>query len=100
MRIADEKVNLAHQIYDFVDKHICSLDKDLRIFDWELEQERSRLGLPVRLSLHSTDLKANTFRFLKNPSLCGLDGYQGLGFRCMTAPPSPQNPTIVRNFSI
>ena len=47
VRIADEKVNLAHQIYDFVDKHICSLDKDLRTFDGELDQERERLGLPV-----------------------------------------------------
>ena len=50
MRIADEKVNLAHQIYDFVDKHICSLDKELRNFDGELGQERVRLGLPVNKS--------------------------------------------------
>ena len=48
LRIADEKVDLAHQIYDHVDKHICSLDKDLRNFDADLQNERSRLGLPVR----------------------------------------------------
>lgn len=47
LRIADEKVNLAHQIYDFVDKNICRLDRDLQNFDGELQKERARLGLPV-----------------------------------------------------
>ena len=51
LRIADEKVNLAHQIYDFVDRNICRLDKELRGFDAELNQERGRLGLLVSVSL-------------------------------------------------
>ena len=58
MRIADEKVNLAHQIYDYVDQHIRRLDKDLKQFDGELTREQSRLGLvvrPARLSAMALD---------------------------------------------
>lgn len=47
LRIADEKINLAHQIYDFVDRNICQLDKDLKSFDAELNVEGSRLGIVV-----------------------------------------------------
>lgn len=49
MQIADEKVDLAQQIYDFVDRNICRLDKDLRTFDAELNHERTRLGVVRQL---------------------------------------------------
>ena len=46
-------MNLAHQIYDFVDKNICNLDRELKSFDVELQRERARLGLPVSCCLSS-----------------------------------------------
>jgi inhibitor of growth protein 5 len=36
----EEKIKLASQTYDAVDKHIRRLDEDLRKFEMELEQER------------------------------------------------------------
>lgn len=41
-----KQVQLAHQIYDYVDRHIQKLDKELKAFDAEVENERARLGLP------------------------------------------------------
>ncbi|GLI67405.1 hypothetical protein VaNZ11_011594 [Volvox africanus] len=43
--LADEKVNIANQIYDFMDKHINQLDSDLRQLDVEIETDRRELGL-------------------------------------------------------
>jgi hypothetical protein len=38
-------VQLAQQIYDYVDDRIRQLDKDLELFDSEVEKERLRLGI-------------------------------------------------------
>lgn len=46
IRLSDEKINRAQQIYDYIDQHIRKLDKDLRSFDAEVAKERQRLGLP------------------------------------------------------
>lgn len=43
--LADEKVNIANQIYDFIDKHINHLDSDLQQLDAEIEADRKELGL-------------------------------------------------------
>lgn len=43
--LADEKVNIANQIYDFIDKHINYLDTDLQQLDSEIEADRKELGL-------------------------------------------------------
>ncbi|GLC41542.1 hypothetical protein PLESTM_001212900 [Pleodorina starrii] len=43
--LADEKVNIANQIYDFMDKHINQLDADLQTLDAEIETDRQKLGL-------------------------------------------------------
>ncbi|EFJ46892.1 hypothetical protein VOLCADRAFT_109820 [Volvox carteri f. nagariensis] len=43
--LADEKVNIANQIYDFMDKHINQLDSDLQQLDMEIESDRRELGL-------------------------------------------------------
>ncbi|PNH08538.1 Inhibitor of growth protein 4 [Tetrabaena socialis] len=43
--LADEKVNIANQIYDFMDKHINQVDSDLKQLDKEIEQDRKELGL-------------------------------------------------------
>lgn len=42
--LAEEKISLAVQAYDLVDDHIRRLDKDLRKFEDELNQERELLG--------------------------------------------------------
>ncbi|GAB4824018.1 hypothetical protein N2152v2_011064 [Parachlorella kessleri] len=46
IKLSEEKVQLAHQIYDYVDRHIQKLDKELKAFDAEIDKERVRLGLP------------------------------------------------------
>lgn len=46
VKLSEEKVQLAHQIYDYVDRHIQKLDKELKAFDAEVDKERARLGLP------------------------------------------------------
>ncbi|KXZ54896.1 hypothetical protein GPECTOR_4g968 [Gonium pectorale] len=43
--LADEKVNIANQIYDFMDKHINQLDSDLQQLDADIETDRQELGL-------------------------------------------------------
>ncbi|KAG2498187.1 hypothetical protein HYH03_003941 [Edaphochlamys debaryana] len=43
--LADEKVNIANQIYDFMDKHINQLDTDLAALDAEIDADRKELGL-------------------------------------------------------
>ncbi|GFR52478.1 hypothetical protein Agub_g15048 [Astrephomene gubernaculifera] len=43
--LADEKVNIANQIYDFMDKHINQLDSELQQLDAEIEADRQELGL-------------------------------------------------------
>ncbi|KAK9788832.1 hypothetical protein WJX73_006091 [Symbiochloris irregularis] len=45
-RLAEEKVALAQQVYDYVDQRIRRLDKDMKAFDSELARERVKLGLP------------------------------------------------------
>lgn len=46
VRLSEEKMNRAQQVYDYIDQHIRKLDKDLRSFDAEVAKERQRLGLP------------------------------------------------------
>lgn len=43
--LSDDKVNIANQIYDFMDKHINTLDADLQALDAEIEADRRELGL-------------------------------------------------------
>mmetsp|Transcript_18968 Transcript_18968/g.56524 ORF Transcript_18968/g.56524 Transcript_18968/m.56524 type:complete len:245 (-) Transcript_18968:411-1145(-) len=43
--LADEKVTIAAQVYDFIDKHIQKLDEDLRTLDGEIRADRQRLRL-------------------------------------------------------
>jgi hypothetical protein len=43
--LADEKVTIAAQIYDFIDKHIQSLDEDLRALDSEIRADKERVGM-------------------------------------------------------
>mmetsp|Transcript_24414 Transcript_24414/g.53329 ORF Transcript_24414/g.53329 Transcript_24414/m.53329 type:complete len:242 (+) Transcript_24414:123-848(+) len=45
LSLADEKVTIAAQIYDFIDKHIMNLDEDLRALDAEIQTDKERLGL-------------------------------------------------------
>ncbi|PRW59158.1 PHD finger ING1-like [Chlorella sorokiniana] len=46
VKLSDEKLNIATQIYDYIDRHITKLDKDCKAFDAEIAKERQRLGLP------------------------------------------------------
>jgi hypothetical protein len=46
IRLSEEKLSRAQQIYDFIDGHIRKLDKDLQAFDADIAKERQRLGLP------------------------------------------------------
>lgn len=48
LHLADEKVNLAGKVYDYVDQRIRRLDRDLAAFDEELARERAKLGVVVR----------------------------------------------------
>lgn len=89
LRIADEKVDLAHQIYDHVDKHICALDKDLRNFDADLQKERTRLGLPVSsatalFSFYKTACK-HIYRHTPGERGCLLYKIVMLGFILVTS---------------
>lgn len=43
--LADEKVTIAAQVYDFIDSHIQSLDEDLRLLDAEIRADKERLGV-------------------------------------------------------
>ncbi|KAG2435843.1 hypothetical protein HXX76_007038 [Chlamydomonas incerta] len=43
--LGDEKVNIANQIYDFMDNHINQLDTDLQQLDGEIEADRKEQGL-------------------------------------------------------
>lgn len=45
LSLADEKVTIAAQVYDFIDKHIQSLDEDLRSLESEIGADKQRLGL-------------------------------------------------------
>lgn len=47
IKLSEEKVMRAQQIYDFIDQHIRKLDKDLKSFDAEVAKERARLGVPA-----------------------------------------------------
>ncbi|GAX74808.1 hypothetical protein CEUSTIGMA_g2255.t1 [Chlamydomonas eustigma] len=59
--LADEKVTIAAQIYDFIDKHIQSLDEDLRNLEAEIKNDKERLGMgedeSATLKLESTKNK-------------------------------------------
>lgn len=44
LSLADEKVTIAAQVYDFIDKHIQSLDEDLRSLESEIGADKQRLG--------------------------------------------------------
>lgn len=46
IRLSEEKLARAQQVYDFIDGHIRKLDKDLEAFDADIAKERQRLGLP------------------------------------------------------
>lgn len=46
VKLSDEKLNIATQIYDYIDRHITKLDKDCHAFDAEIAKERQRLGMP------------------------------------------------------
>ena len=46
IKLSEEKMARAQQIYDFIDQHIRKLDKDLKSFEAEVAKERQRLGLP------------------------------------------------------
>lgn len=43
--LADEKVTIAAQVYDFIDKHIHSLDEDLRALDSEIRADKASIGM-------------------------------------------------------
>mmetsp|Transcript_4535 Transcript_4535/g.7711 ORF Transcript_4535/g.7711 Transcript_4535/m.7711 type:complete len:253 (-) Transcript_4535:698-1456(-) len=45
--LADEKVGIAAQVYDFIDGHIQGLDVDLQALAREIEEEKPALGLGV-----------------------------------------------------
>lgn len=47
IKLSEEKMNRAQQIYDYIDMHIRKLDKDLKSFDAEIVKDRQKLGLPV-----------------------------------------------------
>lgn len=42
--LSDEKVNLAVQTYDIVDKHIRRLDQDLKKFEHEIEMQKKHIS--------------------------------------------------------
>lgn len=46
VKLSDEKLTIATQVYDFIDRHITKLDKDCKAFDADIAKERQRLGLP------------------------------------------------------
>ncbi|EFN57412.1 hypothetical protein CHLNCDRAFT_142851 [Chlorella variabilis] len=58
VKLSDEKLNIATQIYDYIDRHITKLDKDCKAFDAgtgrrlplpsrpQIAKERQRLGMP------------------------------------------------------
>lgn len=46
IKLSEEKMTRAQQIYDYIDQHIRKLDKDLKSFEAEVAKERQRLGLP------------------------------------------------------
>ena len=55
LHLADEKVNLASKIYDYVDQRIRRLDLDMAVFDEELARDRAKLGVVVRCAAAPTD---------------------------------------------
>jgi len=66
VKLSEEKMKRAQQIYDFIDQHIRKLDKDLKSFDAEVAKERQRLGLVP----HGTE---------SVPVAAGLDGRRKRG---------------------
>eukprot|EP00887_Chlorella_sp_A99_P004807 scaffold4.g4807.t1 len=46
IKLSDEKVNIANQVYDYIDRHISKLDKDLQAFSAEIAKDRQKAGLP------------------------------------------------------
>lgn len=53
IKISEEKMKRAQQIYDLVDQHIRTLDKDLKSFGAEVNKDRVRLGIAAT-SKHDT----------------------------------------------
>lgn len=58
IKLSEEKMNRAQQIYDYIDQHIRKLDKDLKSFEAEVAKERQRLGLPLVLGTEAEALAA------------------------------------------
>lgn len=46
IRLSEEKMSRAQQIYDTIDQHIRKLDKGMKSFETEVAKDRQRLGLP------------------------------------------------------
>ena len=46
IRLSEEKMSRAQQIYDTVDQHIRKLDKEMKSFETEVAKDRQRLGVP------------------------------------------------------
>ena len=46
IKLSEEKMNRAQQIYDYIDQHIRKLDKEMKSFEADVTKERQRLGLP------------------------------------------------------
>jgi len=64
----EEKIKLASQTYDAVDKHIRRLDEDLRKFEAELEQERLLKQLQTKQALKAKGQKSKFTNKDKGPS--------------------------------
>lgn len=78
IKLSEEKMNRAQQIYDYIDQHIRKLDKDLKSFEAEVAKERQRLGLPA---------VPGTEGELGGPS--GVDGRRKRGGKGGAATPAP-----------
>jgi Inhibitor of growth proteins N-terminal histone-binding len=78
IKLSEEKMNRAQQIYDYIDQHIRKLDKDLKSFEAEVAKERQRLGLPAVPGAEGD---------LGGPS--GTDGRRKRGGKSGNAPPEP-----------
>jgi uncharacterized protein Smg (DUF494 family) len=74
IQYADEKVNLAVQTYDLVDKHIRRLDQDLRKFEAELESERQALGITATPPVENIDKKNLAETNIAQPTVPGTEG--------------------------
>ncbi|KAG7277650.1 hypothetical protein CRUP_025335 [Coryphaenoides rupestris] len=81
---ADEKVQLANQIYDLVDRHLRKLDQELAKFKMELEADNAGITEILERREHASTYSANSSQPLVSYSLTSLPAGPGAGAGAIT----------------